>query len=170
MVRKDPLSELAQAFDDTFRHEAVVKAPAVENLLMVGTGGRTYGLRCSQLQTVLRSRSITKLPGAQPGMLGLVGFRGQLLSVFSLAHGLHRPSDENPTWLALAKTSDKFPVAVAFEVLLRQTPICAGHLVNEFSSPEIEAHWTGEDEAVPVVSLPILIAKFQSDTISTQHG
>ncbi len=160
----DQLTNIAHAFDSAFQRELQPPKPTEEGLLIVRAGGLRCGLRCSQLQAIVRDKRITALPGSSPGMLGLAGFRGQLISVFSLASQLDQPLEDSPRWLALVNVSERVWIALAFEALIRQIPIDTHALLVDPSSSLIESFWAhSEEEPLPLICLPSLLKKLQVD-------
>ena len=164
VLTPDQLTDIALAFDSAFQRAPEPPKPVEEGLLVVKAGGLRYGLRCSQLHAVMRDKKITALPGSPSGVLGLAGFRGQLITVFSLAAQLGQPPEDSPRWLAIVTVSQNIRVALAFEALLRQVPIATQALLTDSSATLIESFWTDDgEEPLAVVSLPTLLHELQAD-------
>ena len=68
---------------------------AVEFVVFVLDGER-YALESHHVREVLRSPEIARLPSAEPPVLGLTAWRGELLTIIAVAHhpGLPTRSDE----------------------------------------------------------------------------
>lgn len=126
------LRELARAFDAGFEQEPNVQRFEQESVLDVRVGDETCTLRCRELVALTRDCMITALPGARPEVLGLTGFRGQLVPVLSLAHCLGLIGTETPRWLALIETRQGERVAFAFDALVRHlsTPSGANEVLS----------------------------------------
>lgn len=160
----DQLTDIALAFDSAFQREPEPPKPLEEGLLVVNAGGLRYGLRCSELHAIVRDKKITALPGSPSGILGLAGFRGQLVPVFSLASQLGQPPDDSPRWLAVVSSSEGAKIAFAFEALIRQVPIASQALLSDSSTSLIESFWAEDgEEPLAVLSFPTLLHELQTD-------
>jgi chemotaxis signal transduction protein len=111
---EEKLVQLRQAFDSTF---ASLPAPSVdsdEDFLAVRVGGDPYALRSVDIKGIVPSRKVVPLPSRRPELLGLVGHRGSLVSVYSLAALLGYIIESTGTpWLALVGSSD--PIGLGFQ-------------------------------------------------------
>jgi purine-binding chemotaxis protein CheW len=75
---------------------ATEEAAALHTLL-VGVGGRAYGIAVRSVREVVLARPATRLPGAPRAVLGLINLRGTLVPVVDLAErlgaaGLNHPA------------------------------------------------------------------------------
>ena len=119
-------AQLREAFDSAFALPPVQRDDGREVFLIVGAGSGRYAARLDALLGLERGRKIVPLPSPAPGLLGLAGFRGQLIPVFDLAmllgasaagrgSGPGVPQGEvarGPQWLVLCKGQPA--VALAF--------------------------------------------------------
>ncbi len=110
------LSERAAAlrreFDQGFALPPHAEALATEDFLAVRIGVEACALRLSEVAGLYADRKITPVPGGGPAQLGIAGFRGTILPVYSLQALLGRPSPELPRWLVVAAGA---PLALGFE-------------------------------------------------------
>jgi purine-binding chemotaxis protein CheW len=56
-----------------------------DRVLLVELNGRLYAINVTAVREVLRTRGVTRVPGAPPAMLGLVNVRGMVVTVLNLA-------------------------------------------------------------------------------------
>ncbi|MBS2033467.1 chemotaxis protein CheW [bacterium] len=86
------LEELRRQFDEGFRYPPRDGEREIRDRLLLQSGSRWLSLPLNQVTEVLRCPLMTPLPGAPPGLLGLVGLRGTLLPVYALTDLLGQPS------------------------------------------------------------------------------
>lgn len=106
--------DLRGAFDQAFASPPSVVAEETEDLLLIRIGGDPYALRSREMTGLSTGKKIAPLPSARPELVGIVGIRGSLLPVYSLAvllgYGAHPASSR---WLALWRGAA--PVGLAFQ-------------------------------------------------------
>lgn len=106
--------ELKKAFD----HAYAVPPPRLdskqmENLLAIRVDGDPYAIRVSQINGLASDRKVVAVPSRTPELLGVVGIRGGLVPVYSLAALVGHDGDVNGgRWLALCGTEE--PIGLAF--------------------------------------------------------
>jgi chemotaxis signal transduction protein len=118
----DRTAALRLAFDRAFAEPFRLDAPATENLLAVRVGAQACALRLSGIAGLFADRKITRVPGSAAALIGLAGFRGALVPVYSLQALLGVGGARPSRWLAIAAAA---PVALAFEAFegqLRVSP------------------------------------------------
>ena len=129
------LNELREAFDRSFADPPRAEVAGHDDLLAVRAGGRRYALRLTQAAGLFPDRPVTRLPGPVSALLGVAGFRGVIVPVYSLAAvfgtggttaGLH---NSRPRWLVLAAGLP--PVALAFDELDGHLRVPSDALVEE---------------------------------------
>jgi len=103
---------LRQEFDQSFALPPRVETAATEDFLAVRIGAEACALRLGEVSGLYADRKITPVPGGGPAQLGIAGFRGTILPVYSLQALLGRASAERPRWLVVAAGA---PVALGFE-------------------------------------------------------
>ncbi len=99
-------AELRQRFDASFAAAPATEAPSSEDLLAVRIAGDPFALRRADVSGLLAGRKPVKLPTACPEFLGVVGFRGLIVPVYSLRALLGYPPQENLRWAVLAASGD----------------------------------------------------------------
>jgi chemotaxis signal transduction protein len=131
---------LRAAFDRAFAEPFRLDAPASESLLAIRAGNEPFALRLAEIAGLFADRKISHVPGNMPALLGLAGFRGALVPVYSLqvllAHAAARAAAGVPRWIVLAAAA---PVAFAFEVLEGQLRVSPEAILPEAILPEASA-------------------------------
>jgi chemotaxis signal transduction protein len=127
MKRRDDLSQrlaaLKAEFDASFSRPAARVEARWEVLLRLRVGGSPIAVPLERLTGLHALPRVVSLPGSPPGLLGMVGLRGQLVAVHDLAARLGLPSDERPRWLLLCGGERRVGLAVGgFEGQLRIPP------------------------------------------------
>jgi chemotaxis signal transduction protein len=119
---------LQRAFDRGFAEPLQFAAPATENLLSIRVGDEPWALRLTEIAGLYADRRTTRVPGGAACLIGIAGFRGTPLPVYSLqallalAGARTGASRGAPRLLAVAAVE---PVALAFHALdghLRVSP------------------------------------------------
>ncbi|ODT56622.1 hypothetical protein ABS71_21710 [bacterium SCN 62-11] len=94
--------QIRQEFDESFRRPPARLREQASNRLIFHLDQRSLSLPLEQVSEVLRSRTLTPLPGSPPELLGLLGLRGSLMPVYKLADliGLGSSSEAaGPLWI-----------------------------------------------------------------------
>ncbi|MDP9794835.1 purine-binding chemotaxis protein CheW [Catenuloplanes nepalensis] len=123
------LGELRSSFDRSFADPPREQVVQFHDLLAVSVAGRRYALRLSQSAGLFPNRRVTPLPGPISALLGVAGFRGSIVPVYSLAAVLGQPPRPESRWLVLAAGDPA--VALAFEELDGHLRIPAGEIIEE---------------------------------------
>jgi purine-binding chemotaxis protein CheW len=110
----DRLAELRHAFDASFARPPPDEPAELTDLLAIEAGGRAYVVGLAALAGLVADRPVTRMPGAPPDFLGVVGLRGQLVPVYDLAVlvGGRGVATDAPRWLLLAAGSPALGFAV----------------------------------------------------------
>ena len=108
----DQASELRLAFDRTFAESPRRDTAPTEDLLALRLGSEPYAVRLSEIAGLFADREITRLPGGATALLGIAGFRGNVVPVYDLHVLLGRSTAKALRWLMVAAGA---PVAFAFE-------------------------------------------------------
>lgn len=118
-------AELRKAFDHarSLPLDSSIEA-ARESLLALRVAGVPYAVRVSEVSGVAHGRKLVPLPGPLPELLGLVGIRGGILPVYSLAALLGYPQESGDVpWLLLCGSKDSAGFAFReFEGSMRVLP------------------------------------------------
>src|SRR5215470_1210816 len=77
--------DLKHTFDRAFAAPVLTDTDATEDLIEIGAGGSLYCLRLSEITGLYNDKTITSLPGSPPALLGIAGFRGAIVPIYSLA-------------------------------------------------------------------------------------
>ncbi|GAB7051133.1 chemotaxis protein CheW [Catenuloplanes indicus] len=126
---RDRLGELRASFDRSFADPPREQVVQFHDLLAITVAGRRYALRLSQSAGLFPNRRVTPLPGPIGALLGVAGFRGSIVPVYSLAAVLGQPPQPESRWLVLA--AGEPAVALAFEALDGHLRIPAGEVIEE---------------------------------------
>ena len=129
--------DLKQAFDHAFAAPVLAKTDATEDLIEIGAGASSYCLRLSEITGLYNDKAITPLPGSPPTLLGIAGFRGAIVPIYSLAALLGGPGSDASRWLALV---DSPRVALAFETFEGHLCIPAQALVRCTAGEDTHRH------------------------------
>lgn len=107
--------ELREAFDRSFAKAPPADPPQLENLLSIRVTDDPYVIRLADLAGLFADKAVTSVPGADPGFLGIAGFRGVVLPVYDLRVLLGYPAGgKAPRWLAVTNARQ---IALAFDAL-----------------------------------------------------
>lgn len=104
--------ELRSAFDRGFAAPLNVNAAAKNDLLAARIGEVLCAIRLAEIAGLFVDRKLTRVPGGHAALLGIAGFRGALIPVYSLGVLLGHSGSHAPRWLVIAVGA---PVAFAFD-------------------------------------------------------
>jgi chemotaxis signal transduction protein len=99
-------------FDRSFAAPPRVDTATKLDLLAVRVGGEPCAIRLSDIAGLFADRRVTRIPGSNAALLGIAGFRGAVLPVYTLHALLGHPGTQTPRWLVIAAAA---PVALAFD-------------------------------------------------------
>jgi chemotaxis signal transduction protein len=115
----DDLSRLAAraaalhaGFSQSFTEPAQIDATLKEDFLAIRIGGDMFAIRLAEITGLHTGKKVTRLPGGEPALIGIAGFRGTILPVYSLTILLGLPAKAEQQWLVIAAAA---PVALAFD-------------------------------------------------------
>ena len=111
---------LRAGFDRSFAEPAQSDMTATEDLLAVRVGDDIFAIRLSEIAGLYVGKKMTRVPGGDPALLGIAGFRGTIQPVYSIATLLGRPTEASPRWLVIAAAA---PVALAFDGFERHSRV-----------------------------------------------
>jgi chemotaxis signal transduction protein len=107
-------AELRLAFDRGFAEPMRRDTAAKTALLAIRIAGERCALRLAEITGLSADKAITRLPANDAALIGVAGFRGAIVPVYSLQALLGHSPAQAPRWLAIAAGT---PIAFAFEVL-----------------------------------------------------
>jgi len=133
-------------------------------LLLVRVGGEMLAVRRAETTGLIRSETIVLTPGRSPAFLGLVGLRGGLYPIWSLATLLGRPAPAAgpAAWLVLTEARGTDMCAFACEAFEQMIFVPEGAIATQpprdGSTAFTPATSPWGTALVPVVDLPALQA------------
>ena len=147
---------MREAFDGSFAMQAEV-APTLDSYLAVRLGRRAHALPVREIGGLFARKPITRLPTAEPALLGIAHFRGTIAPVYDLQLLLgHAPAD-NPGWLVIASTA---PVAFAFSRFEGHVRVAQQDIVTDESGGKGEPQQQSiraNGSLLPIVHLDTII-------------
>jgi chemotaxis signal transduction protein len=160
-----PLSNLAEravelrtAFDRGFAVPLRAEASAKLDLLGIRVGAEAYALRLSEISGLFADRKFTRVPASNGALVGIAGFRGALVPVYSLHTLLGHSGIQTPRWLVIAAAA---PIAIAFDTFEGHLRVSndailprRSHGSNQGFAPELVRT---RDVIRPVIHLPSVI-------------
>jgi chemotaxis signal transduction protein len=109
-----PASEIGRAFDASFAALPSGRDEEVERLLALRIRKDAYAIRIREMAGFAAARKVVPIPSSIPEMLGLAGFRGVVLPVYSLAALIGYGLDDGPLrWFILCGGADKIALGFA---------------------------------------------------------
>lgn len=158
-MNEDRAVQLRREFDESFQREPEVLGEVAQEILLIGVGDKTYGVRLTEITGVVKTRKLTGLPRASHGLLGLTGFRGALLGVYHLGAWLDRPSS-GTDWMMIVQGPEETKMGLAFESLRGQLAVSADAFHQSEPSGVVGSLIHRDGGVLPVLSLPKLLERF----------
>lgn len=124
----DRAADLRAAFDRSFAEPARLDTEPTDDLLAIRIASEPYAIRCAQIAGLFADKKITRVPSRAAALLGIGGFRGAIVPVYSLAALLGHPMPATPRWVVIASGA---PAALAFEVLVGHLRISRTQIVPQ---------------------------------------
>jgi chemotaxis signal transduction protein len=135
------VAEMRLAFDRTFADRVHFDTTAAENLLAIRVGVQPCAIRLSEITGLFADKKITRVPGGGAALLGIAGFRGAIVPVYSLQILLGQSGDQSgsrtPRWLVITAAA---PVALAFEAFEGQLRVLPDTILPRQSRPEMKSY------------------------------
>lgn len=153
---------LRKEFDQAFALAATTQKVQGSHLLAIRVDGNPYAIAVAEIVGLQVDRSITPLPTAVAGLLGLAGIRGELVPVYSLATllGYQAPA-RNPRWLALCGGTQ--PFGLAFDDFERHLNVATAQVATTDSvnnkAEHIRAVAHAEEGSRPIIGIPSIAAE-----------
>lgn len=149
------VEELRRLFDASFAELPDPREVQVEHWLGVGVDGLQAALRLDAISGLYADRVVTPVPTPLPELLGVVGLRGELVPVYSLAALLERGAVQGtPRWFVVARG-----VALAFDRFDGYTRV--EHEQHAPSAGVGEIVQTAMGRRV-VIDVPVVLEKIQA--------
>lgn len=106
------LEELRRSFDESFAEALRSESEVIEDMLNIRVAGDAYAVRLNEIAGLYPDRKVVSLPSPLPELLGLAGFRGNVIPIFDLAACLgYARSGETGRWVLLTGTKDLIGLA-----------------------------------------------------------
>jgi chemotaxis signal transduction protein len=151
-------AELRSAFDRGFAAPLRIDAVVEHHLLAIQVGAEPCALRLSEVTGLFADQRITRVPGSHAALLGIAGFRGALMPVYSLRTLLGHSGTQALRWLVIAAAA---PVAFAFDRFEGHLRAPAEAILPQQSQSRMRAYareFVRTDAAVrPLLHLPSVI-------------
>jgi chemotaxis signal transduction protein len=151
-------AELRDGFDRSFAAPLRADIARQLDLLAVRVGSEACAIRLSEVTGLFADRKITPVPGSNAALLGIAGFRGAILPVYSLHALLGHSSTPVSRWLVIAAAA---PVALAFDVFEGHLRAAADAILPQQSQTKTLAYAhefiRGADTVRSVLHLPSVI-------------
>ncbi|MFA5885486.1 MAG: chemotaxis protein CheW [Acidimicrobiia bacterium] len=152
------MAELRRQFDSEFARAPQTESVPFEDFLAIRVGVEPYALRLTEVAGLVADKAVTRLPGAPPGLLGISGFRGEIVSVFDLRVLLGSAGGEPPRWLVL--TAADSTVGLAFDQFEGHVRVPQDAVVG---TPGAELVRVGE-AVRPIVRIPSVLHAIKQRT------
>jgi len=123
--------QLRAAFDGKFAAPQRIDAAIKHDLLGIRIGAEPYAMRLAEIAGLFVDRRITGIPGSEAALLGVAGFRGSIVPVYSLAKLVGQTPALAPRWLVIAAAA---PVALAFDLFEGHLRAAADGILPEQSA------------------------------------
>lgn len=113
-------AKLRCAFDRSFAEKPSGEVAAFADLLAVRVAGDPFAIRLRDVAGLFADKSVTAMPSPVAELVGVAGFRGEVVPVYDLRALLGYAPGEASRWLLLVTTPSlpgvpPRPVALAFE-------------------------------------------------------
>jgi chemotaxis signal transduction protein len=152
-------AELRSAFDRAFAEPVLTDTSSKEDLLAIRAGAQACAMRLSEITGLFADKRIIRVPGGVAALLGIAGFRGAIVPVYSLPTLLGHAASQPPRWLVMATAA---PVALAFEAFEGQLRVPQDAIVPQQSRTETRSYTRDflrtQDVARPIIHVPSILA------------
>lgn len=161
---------LRREFDLSFAQAPRMATEQRANLLAIRIGGDPYAIRVCDIGGIHVGYHIMPLPTPVPELLGVAGFRGQIVPVYDLAALLGYARAAAPRWLVLLWQREREAVALAFESFEMHFSVPQAHIVQAPHDiplptgqprPHVFGAVSDKDTVRPVIQLQSLLSSIQ---------
>ncbi len=147
--------ELRLAFDRGFTEPLHRDAAPSVALLAIRVGGEPCAIRLAAIAGLHADKVVTPVPGTDRTLLGMAGFRGAILPVYSLAALLgNLPGETVPRWLVIVAAA---PVAFAFESLEGHLNVPRQAILASPPRAFVRNHVQTDGFSGPILNVPALL-------------
>ena len=152
------VADIRRAFDASFAAPVAETTAELVELLVIKIAGETHLIRLGEITGLVPAGKIVALPSRSPAVLGVIGVRGNLVPVLSLASLLGYGSIRETTgWLVLCgPPGDTLALAVARldgTLAIPPSAICAAEQAANAHATEIARTGSGTHAVISVPSL-----------------
>ena len=174
-MMRDTVQTLRDEFDRSFAQAPQPPEGGRESLLAIRVGAEAYALRLAEVKGLYTGRRILALPSGLPELLGVSGFRGQIVPVYDLAILLGQDAGgasgrAAPRWLV--QLQHREPLALAFDAFDAHFSAGASDLIADPAAIASPSHLQHRRNAVrrgeavlPILHLQSLIDDIQARTV-----
>lgn len=135
------LADLRHGFDQTFAQAIDTSMPVMADVLLIRLGGQLHALRLGEVMHLHSVAGVTSVQGPLPELLGVEGFRGDVLPVYDLRLIMGTQASSPAQWCVVAR---HMPVALAFDGFERHLRCPADTLsVNADTGVAMQRHLDG---------------------------
>jgi purine-binding chemotaxis protein CheW len=162
---------LRRAFDRSFAEPARPDPTPMTDLLAFRAGSQAYALYLAEISGLYAGKKITRVPSHAAALLGIAGFRGALVPVYSVAAFLGHASPETPRWLVGASAA---PIAFAFEAFDFHVRVTRAAILprgaGDHASPYVQEFLRARDLVRPIVRLAAILDAIMNQTPEPVSG
>jgi chemotaxis signal transduction protein len=162
---------LRATFDRSFAELAQPEMARMEDLLAVRVGGDVVAIRLSEIAGLYVGKQVTRVPGGDPALLGIAGFRGMVQPVYCIATLLGRSVVASPRWLVTAAAA---PIALAFDGFERHLRVAAETIrareVNAKDHPYARGFVPVQQIVRPILHLPSILDEIRKQRSAVTPG
>lgn len=154
----DRAAALRSAFDQAFATPLRGEVATNVDLLVIRVGAEPCAIRLAEITGLFADRKLTRVPGGNPALRGVAGFRGTLVPVYGLRTLLGQSETEESRWLVVATTA---PVAFSFDRFEGHLRAPADAILPRQSQDQLRHHAREfirtEGVVRPVLHLPSIV-------------
>jgi chemotaxis signal transduction protein len=160
-------AELRSAFDCAFASPVHPDTTVKQDLLAIRVGPEPCAIRLSEIVGLFVDRRITRVPTDETALVGIAGFRGAILPVYSLSTLLGHPQTQAPRWLVVSANT---PIALAFDLFEGHLRVAADAVLPRQSDADMARHarefFRSADVVRPVLHLASIIEGLRASAAS----
>jgi chemotaxis signal transduction protein len=166
-----PVAKLRAAFDRSFAEPVQFDMLPSQDLLAIRIGDDVFAIRLTEISGLYLGKKVTQVPGGDPALLGIAGFRGTIHPVYGIATLLGRRVEASPRWLVIAATA---PVALAFDGLERYLRVASETIrsrdPNTKDQPYVRDFVSIQHFVRPILHLPSILDEIRTQKPTIESG